>query len=327
MSENLRRATPILTLRSALAQAQADAEFAEPQGLGADAKLRLLEMRETIHRSLVLKAKLLERGDALRSLADSGAAVPLTASDFRDVAGEWLGITSEWVGIASEEPPAAERKVRSNRFLADLAAIRRGESKGDSVWQALQRERGRTRAAKHRAKMAVRIKPRQFTDASDADAAYKARAEAEKSEAEVMDLDYPPGSWYCNVCWGVVQSDRGEVRLNCTQYVKGRKCSGTPWRKMQAGLALGAKLVQNMRVRAKCFKCSCDRPASEAPEPGAEETLPAPRVEPSGQGTWGCGCVSLPAHVLRPRLGERRESSLRAHGLGDGSGHGPGPRA
>ena len=280
------------------------------QGLGAEAKLRLLEMRETIHRSLVLKAKLLERGDALRC---SDAAVPLTAGDFRDAAGEWLGITSEWVGIASEEPPVAERKVRSNRFLADLAAIRRGESKGDSVWQALQRERGRTRAAKHRAKAKVaaeakvRLKPRPFTDASDADAAYKARAEAEKSE--VMDLDYPPGSWYCNVCWGVVQSDRGEVRLSCNQYVKSRKCTGTydddfySWvarpkesttaprshgrsytaraqdrvskaLEEDAGWACNRCQAQNMRARAKCFKCSCDRPASEAAEPGAEESLP-----------------------------------------------------
>ena len=97
----------------------------------------------------------------------------------REAAGEWLGVTTEWIGI-DEKEPQSQKKVRSNRFLADIAAIRRGEAKGDSVWQALQRERRRARSARHRlaqaAKAKMRLKPRAFVDAEDADREYAALA-------------------------------------------------------------------------------------------------------------------------------------------------------
>ena len=110
--------------------------------------------------------------------------------DYREAAGEWLGVTTEWIGI-DEKKPQSQKKVRSNRFLADIAAIRRGEAKGDSVWQALQRERRRARSARHllaqAAKAKMRLKPRAFVDAEDADREYAALAAAEQEEA----LEYP----------------------------------------------------------------------------------------------------------------------------------------
>ena len=58
VSDSLRQASPMHTLCTALAQAKADLEAVSSgpipgyEGLGAEAKVRLLEMRETVHRSI-----------------------------------------------------------------------------------------------------------------------------------------------------------------------------------------------------------------------------------------------------------------------------------
>ena len=68
-----------------------------------------------------------------------------------------MPLTSEWV--SSDHSAGVAAKVRSNRFLADVAAIRRGEARGDTVWQAYQRERAREKSGYGKL---VRLKPREF---------------------------------------------------------------------------------------------------------------------------------------------------------------------
>ena len=174
-SEALRQSSSSLTLRTALAQAQrdklrTDTSAEDPstyQGLGLAAKVQLLEVREKVHRSLVVKAKLLQQSGT--SLA-GGLSDSLSSEDYKEAASVWMGVTSEWIGVDSKEDQTSH-KVRSNRFLADLAAIRQGRAPGDSVWQALQRERSRQRAAAHRLKQqkesTARLKPRPFATAED----------------------------------------------------------------------------------------------------------------------------------------------------------------
>ena len=313
-SDALRQSSSLVTLRTALAQAQRDELRAEPtsdspldyQGLGIAAKVHLLEVREQVHRSLIVKAKLLERASAsLNRLRAQDLGESLSSADYLEAASEWMGCTTSWVGVEAQPDPTA--KVRSNRFLADLAAIRQGKAPGDSVWQALQRERSRQRAAAHRLKQqkesTVRLKPRAFDSAEDADASYQERRQREHQE----EMPWPAGSWYCNRCWQVVQSDKGEIRLNCNHYYKGALCEGSHaddfwgWAtppKSGSGASRSHGLSQtkraardaqvelardggwrcpnpacdatNMRGRTKCYKCSRARPAGESPPPGAE---------------------------------------------------------
>ena len=139
LSDSLRSATPSLVLRAALSQAHSDLE-ATAQGpvgnsekLGAEAKVRLLEMRESVHRSLIVKAKMLEKVGAVRPLLGK-LSDEFSSEDYRDAANEWMGVTTEWIGLeAGESSGGGPRKVRSNRFLADAAAIISGESGGDSI--------------------------------------------------------------------------------------------------------------------------------------------------------------------------------------------------
>ena len=135
----------LLVLRAALSQAQSDLEATAQgpvgnyEGLGAEAKVRLLEMREAVHRSLIVKAEMLEKVGAFRSLVGN-LGEEFSSEDYRDATDEWMGVTTEWIGLESgASSGGGPRKVRSNRFLADVAAIKRGEAKGDPVWQALQR--------------------------------------------------------------------------------------------------------------------------------------------------------------------------------------------
>ena len=99
-SEALQQSSSSVTLRTALAQAQRDELRADPstdvflnyQGLGLAAKVQLLEVREQVHRSLVVKAKVLERsGTSLARLRTEGLGESLSSEDYKEAASVWMG--------------------------------------------------------------------------------------------------------------------------------------------------------------------------------------------------------------------------------------------
>ena len=226
LSDSLRSATPSLVLRAALSQAHSDLE-ATAQGpvgnsekLGAEAKVRLLEMRESVHRSLIVKAKMLEKVGAVRPLLGK-LSDEFSSEDYRDAANEWMGVTTEWIGLeAGESSGGGPRKVRSNRFLADAAAI----------ISAVNPEAIQLASAPERAGPCKGRKAQSGTGPKSAPEAARFHGRGRTRTTSTLGapkraggVGLPSGSWVCNKCWGTVQPEKGEVQQFCNLWYTSRR--------------------------------------------------------------------------------------------------------